>query len=128
MPRKRGRGPGPRGPYRPNSDVEDPDKLGTGGIRLRQHRLAKPWTMEILAEKAGVSVGTISGIEGGKSGYSYEVLGKLAKALGTTIGALFDVDPREQDGNEIWPLWNRAGPTERQRILDYTKGVVGAKK
>ena len=36
---KRGRKPGPRGPYK--SDVEDPELLGGGGIRLRQYRLMR---------------------------------------------------------------------------------------
>ena len=51
MPR-RGRKPGPRGPYK--SDVEDPDLLGGGGIRLRQFRLSKGWTLEVTAERTGL--------------------------------------------------------------------------
>lgn len=121
----KGRGTGSRGPYK---EVEDPEGLGTGGIRLRQHRLAKLMTVEKLAERAGVSSGTISGIERGKLGYSPDTLNALAKALGTTVGALFDVDPKAEDGGEIWPLWGRANAPEKQRILDYAKGVVGSKK
>jgi len=131
MARRRGRGPGPRGPYKADTiqrDVEDPDQLGTGGIRVRQHRLAKGWTMEVLAAESGLSVGTISGIEGGKQGYSPDTLQKLAKGLRTSVGALFDVDPRPGRGNDFWRLWNRASDTERQRIFDYSQGVVGGKK
>lgn len=121
---KGGKG-GLRGPYKTGPDVSDPNKVGTGGIRLRQHRLAKHWTVEMLAAQAGLSEGTISGIEAGKTGYSHETLLKLAKALKTTVGALFDVDPRGGPGNEIYPLWDRAKPNQRQRIIDYSKGVLG---
>lgn len=116
---------GARGPYK--TETEDPDQLGTGGIRLRQHRLFRNMTVESLAAGARVSTGTISGIEGGDLGYSHIMLAKLAKALETTIGALFDVDPRKDGGEVIWPLWNRASEKERQRIADHAKGVVGPK-
>ena len=86
---KRGRKPGPRGPYK--SDVSDPDMFGGGGIRLRQYRLARGWTVEITAEQTGLSPGTISGIENG-GGYSPETLLKLAKAFNATVGQLFDID------------------------------------
>lgn len=121
----KGRGAGARGPYK---EVEDAERLGTGGIRLRQHRLSKFLTVEALAELAGVSGGTISGIENGKLGYSPDTLVALAGALETTVGSLFDVDPRDNGGSEIWPIWSRASGTERQRILDYSRGVVGVKK
>ncbi len=121
---RRGRKPGPRGPYK--SDIMDPDVLGGGGIRLRQHRMAKRWTVEITAEKASVSPGTISTIENG-GGYSPETLMKLAKAFKTTVGALFDVDPAK-GGEALWPLWNQADAAERQRIIDYARGVVKGKK
>jgi transcriptional regulator with XRE-family HTH domain len=123
---KRGRKPGPRGPYKSDSEVHDPDMLGGGGIRLRQHRLGRGWTVEITAEKADVSPGTISQIENG-GGYSPDTLMKLAKAFRTTVGSLFDIDPRK-GGDALWPLWNEAGAAERQRIIDYAKGVVRGKK
>lgn len=126
-PKKTGKGS--RGPYTSRSDVKDPDQLGTGGIRLRQHRLHRGWTMEITAEKAGLSTGSIGEIEGGHGGYSPETLQKLANAFGITVGELFDVDPRQEAAYaSIWPLWRRADPNERQRILDLATGVVGHKK
>lgn len=120
---------GQRGPYTSRSDVKDPDQLGSGGIRLRQHRLARGWTMEVTAEKAGLSTGTIGEIEGGHKGYGPETLQKLAKAFGVTVGELFDVDPREEaSGGAFWPLWQQASQAEKQRILDLATGVVGRKK
>tara|TARA_R110000868_G_scaffold392126_1_gene662642 strand:+ start:138 stop:563 length:426 start_codon:yes stop_codon:yes gene_type:complete len=121
-------GSGLRGPYKTENDVTDPDQLGAGGIRLRQHRLSKAWTVEFLAERAKVSPGTVSGIENGTSGYSHVTLVKLSKALGTSVGALFDVDPREGLGREFWPVWHQASDPEKQRITDYAKGVVEGRK
>lgn len=126
-PKKTGKGS--RGPYKSRSDVTDPDQLGSGGIRLRQHRLARGWTIEVTAERAGVSTGTIGEIEGGHKGYGPETLQKLADAFGVSIGELFDVDPRQDGaGGAIWPLWQQASQAERQRILDLATGVVGHKK
>jgi transcriptional regulator with XRE-family HTH domain len=121
LPPKKGK----RGPYK--SDVADPNQLGTGGIRLRQHRLSKGWTIEVLAREASLSDGTITGIEAGKLGYGHETLNKLAKALHVSVGALFDEDPRNKaaDHVEIGPLWRRAKPDQRRRIADFAKGVVG---
>ena len=115
-----------RGPYL--RDIKDPDQLGTGGIRLRQHRLSRGWTVEMLAGEAGVSHGTISGIENGELGYSHLTLLKLARALRITIGQLFDVDPRAGTGETFWPLWHQANDHERQRITDLARGVVRPKK
>lgn len=110
-----------RGPYK-SDDVEDPDLVGIGGIRLRQHRLARAWTVEKMAEKAGTSIGTISGIENGK-GYSPTMLSKLAKALEITVGELFDLDPRPGKGGEFWVTVRRLKPPQRQRVMDFTKGL-----
>ena len=119
-------GKGSRGPYRSRSDVTDPDKLGSGGIRLRQHRLARGWTLEVTAEKAGLSTGTIGEIESGNGGYSPTTLQKLATAFNVTVGELFDVDPRQEAASgSIWPIWRQATPAERQRITDLATGVVG---
>jgi transcriptional regulator with XRE-family HTH domain len=123
MPR-RGRKPGPRGPYK--SDVEDPDYLGGGGIRLRQFRLTRGWTLEVTAERTGLSPGTISNIENG-GGYSPETLLKLAKAFRTTVGNLFDGDVGK-GGDIFWPIWLEADTAARLRIIDYAKSVVKGKK
>lgn len=127
-PPKAGKGSS-RGPYTSRSDVKDPDQLGAGGIRLRQHRLARGWTMEVTAERAGLSTGTIGEIEAGYKGYGPDTLLKLADAFGVTIGELFDVDPRQTGpGGAFWPLWQQATPAQRQRITDLATGVVGHKK
>jgi transcriptional regulator with XRE-family HTH domain len=123
---KKGRKTGPRGPYktRPGArDVENPDQLGTGGIRIRQHRLARAWTVAKLAEESGLSDGTISGIENGEIGWSRDSLPKLADALGVTIGELFGVDPRPGKSSDFWTIWNGLKAPQRQRVADFARGI-----
>lgn len=122
----RGRPKGQRGPY--VRDTEDPNQLGTGGIRLRQHRMARLWTVEQLADKADVSVGTVSGIENGEVGWSQVTLDKFARAFGVSIGELFDVDPREGQGRVFWPIWHKATHRQKERITDYAKGILEGEK
>jgi transcriptional regulator with XRE-family HTH domain len=111
-----------RGPYQ--KDVEDPDQVGLAGIRLRQHRLARAWTVEKLAEKAGLSPGTISGIESGKSGYSPATLEKLAHALDTTVGGLFDIDPRPGKGGATLELYRHASDEQRRKLDEMAKILI----
>jgi transcriptional regulator with XRE-family HTH domain len=49
--------------------------------------------LEDLAERAMLSVGTVSQIETGKQGYSRESLEAIAKALETRPGFLLELDP-----------------------------------
>lgn len=123
--RRGGRPGGPRGPYR--SDILDPNELGSGGIRVRQHRHKKQWTIEVLAERANLSTGTISGIEKGTLGYGPETLQKLAIALGTTIPGLF-LPPHTRDDSEFLQLLERADDAEFQRITDFARGVVSRRR
>lgn len=110
-----------RGPYR--QAPEDLEKLGTLGIKLRQWRVYRAMTIEILAEKARVSTGTISGIEGGRSGFTHTTISKLSKALHTTPGALLGLNPLAHA--EFWSIWDRADERQRERIQDHAFGVVG---
>lgn len=58
-------------------------------LRVRELREAKNWTQTQLAEKADVRQATISAIETGQSkGVDFDVLERLAKALGVDPGFL----------------------------------------
>lgn len=113
-----------RGPYK--IDVENPEKLGTGGIKLRQWRIHRDMTVAMLAAKADVSTGTVSDIEAAKLGWSWRTLHKLADALRTTPAALLGVNPLAD--REFWTIWDDASEPQRQRIADYAMGAVGEKK
>ena len=60
-------------------------------VRIRETREARGWTQEELAERAGVTQGTISRIETGKvASLDLAVFEKLAKALGVHPAALIE--------------------------------------
>lgn len=113
--------PAKRGPYR--GDIE---KLGTGGIKLRQWRVYRNMSIASLADASGVSTGTISEIEGDRGGWSADMLMSLAKGLDTTPAALMAINPLADP--DFWELWFIADLSQRQRIKDVALGVVGLKK
>lgn len=60
------------------------------GYRLKEIRVSKKLTQEELAEKSGVSRGTIAALESGKErSVLTGTLVKLADALDTTVDNLF---------------------------------------
>jgi transcriptional regulator with XRE-family HTH domain len=65
------------------------DEKPSLGERIQRHRKAKAMTLEDVAETAGVSKGYLSQLENGKeTNPTVDVLGRIAKALDTTIAAL----------------------------------------
>lgn len=63
------------------------------GYRLKEVREEKKMTQEELAEKSGVSRGTISAIENGTTrATTTKTLIALAQALSTSIESIFFVD------------------------------------
>jgi transcriptional regulator with XRE-family HTH domain len=117
---------GGRGPYRRKS-AQDLAQVGRGGILLRQWRMHREMTVEALAGRAQVSNGTVTGIENGTVGFTGDTLDKLAKALGTNIAFLFGINPLAGAETEILAIWEAASKEERQRIVDYSRGVVSTK-
>jgi transcriptional regulator with XRE-family HTH domain len=70
--------------------AEDRPKLG---VQLRHARLLRGLRLKDVAEMSGYSESLISKIETDKAIPSLNTLHRLAKALGTSIGALFDTCP-----------------------------------
>jgi transcriptional regulator with XRE-family HTH domain len=70
------------------------------GKRVENIRRLRMWTQARLAQEAGVSPATVSGIETGKIGRPhFGTLGKLARALGVAPEELLDSQvPVEQQG------------------------------
>ena len=70
------------------------------GERVESIRRLRMWTQARLAQEAGVSPTTVSGIETGKIGRPhFGTLGKLARALGVAPGELLGSrEPVEQRG------------------------------
>ena len=59
------------------------------GIRVRELRKAKVWTMEQAAVQAGLARSTLSKIENGQMSPTYEALKKLAEGLAISVPQLF---------------------------------------
>lgn len=63
------------------------------GYKLKEIREAKKMTQEELAEKSGVSRGTISALENGVArNTTSKTLLRLAQALGTNVERIFFAD------------------------------------
>ena len=59
------------------------------GIRVRELRKARDWTLEHAAVQAGLARSTLSKIENGKMSLTYEALKKLASGLAISVPQLF---------------------------------------
>jgi transcriptional regulator with XRE-family HTH domain len=89
------------------------NELSSLGPRLRTARQDRGWTLEELAERAGMSASTLSRLESGKRQASLELLLPLTRQLGIRVDDLLEPDhhdprvrrrPVERDGMIIAPL------------------------
>ncbi len=87
------------------------------GARLREHRLAKGWTQEELAERSGVALSTLKLLESGGRG-SLQRLIRVAVALGID-GDLRELFTRSTAAESI----EAVKLAERQRAPKRRKGA-----
>ena len=96
------------------------------GPRLRAARQARGWTLDDLAQVAGVSASTLSRLESGKRQASLELLLPLTRALGIRIDDLLPAetaDPRvrraveRRGGKVIAPLTLAHSPVRAMKIV-----------
>lgn len=89
------------------------DDVRQVGARLRAYRHSRGWTLDELAERAGMSTSTLSRLESGKRQASLELLVPLTRQLGIGLDDLVSPpvrDPRvrrpeiRRDGIVITPL------------------------
>lgn len=81
---------------------------------IREWRKVRELTLEQLAERVGMTHGTLSRIERGRTAYTQPVLEALAEALGTDPASLIMRDP-EKPG--IWDIWDQIPPAEREQAI-----------
>ena len=68
---------------------DHPDQvLLTFGLTVRRQRESRNWSLDVLADKSGVSRTMLIGIEHGRRNPSLKVIVMIAEALGTTPSAL----------------------------------------
>lgn len=75
-----------------NAHVEPVDL----GVRVRELRKARGWTLEQAATQAGLARSTLSKIENGQMSPTYDALKKLAVGLSISVPQLFTPPQREQ--------------------------------
>ncbi len=94
------------------------------GERVQNVRLLRMWTQARLAQEAGVSPTTVSGIETGKIGRPhFGTLGKLARALGVAPEELLGSrEPLEQQG----PVHLSVGWARETGEGEFEHGLEGA--
>lgn len=63
------------------------------GMKVRELRTHRGFSLRLLAERSGLNINTLSLIENGKSSPSVGTLQQLAKALGVQITAFFESEP-----------------------------------
>ena len=66
------------------------------GVRVRELRKARNWTLEQAASQAGLARSTLSKIENGQMSPTYEALKKLAVGLDISVPQLFTPPQRDQ--------------------------------
>lgn len=90
------------------ADKPEDDPTPRIAARLREQRLARGWTLEDLAVRAGVSKAMLSKIERGEASPTAMLLGRISGALGMTLGALL-AEPMPAGGRLVrcaeQPLW-----------------------
>lgn len=66
------------------------------GVRVRELRKARNWTLEQAATQAGLARSTLSKIENGQMSPTYDALKKLATGLEISVPQLFTPPQRDQ--------------------------------
>jgi len=90
--------------------VQEPDVLAAAiGRNVRRLRRRRDLTLDLLAERAGVSKGTVIGVEQARANPSIATLCRIADALGVGVATLIDPgeDPqvRIKRGPDTPALW-----------------------
>lgn len=85
--------------------------LDAVGLRLKQLRLRRDITLADLAEQTGISVSTLSRLEGGLRRPTLEQLLPLARFHGVTLDELVDAPPTGDPRVNLRPIANRDGST-----------------
>ena len=82
------------------------------GVRVRELRTKRGWTLEQAARRAGLARSTLSKIENGQMSPTYEALKKLAEGLEISVPQLFTPPSKGQVMGRIlkrersWERWS----------------------
>lgn len=96
------------------------------GERVRQKRKDCHLSQETLAEKVGISVNTVSRIEGGQAAISIEIFAKLVEVLGADANELLGKNP-EGDRNPAHKMVSRVlnlQPKEQKIVIQTISALM----
>ena len=93
----------------------------TVAARIRGERASRRWSLDDLAERAGVSKAMISKIERGETSPTAALLGRLSAAFGITLSAFF-ADTAQHRG----PVRRAEQPVWRDPATGYIRRQVAA--
>ena len=102
-------------------------KLIQLGERIRQKRKDSHLSQETFAEKAGISVNTVSRIEGGQSAMSVEIFAKLVEVLDTDADELLGRRAKEKENDPVETAAariRRLKPKEQKIVLKTMKALM----
>lgn len=99
--------------------------------KVRQPLKIKEWrkyradmSQEALADLIGMSPGNLSLLERGLINYTQGTLGRLAEALECSTSDLINRDPTAAGDEDLWDLWNKADPAQRQQLVEIARTIL----
>lgn len=96
------------------------------GERIRQKRKDSHLSQETLAEKAGISVNTVSRIEGGQAAMSIEIFAKMVEVLDADANELLGKNP-EGDRSPAHKMVSRVlnlQPKEQKVVIQTISALM----
>lgn len=93
--------------------------------RIREHRKARGWTVEHLADRVGTSKGHLSDIETGKREASLPMLRAIAQALGVTEVEMFaPANASDEILLDLMKDFVRLSPEDQMAVARHAHGLV----
>ena len=107
---------------RETGETDQPEPLDLG-LRVRELRKARSWTLEQAARQAGLARSTLSKIENGQMSPTWDALRKLATGLQIPVPQLFTPPQAEKVTGRM--ALTRAGEGQQQATVTYEHVLLG---
>lgn len=89
------------------------------GMRVRDLRKERSWTLEQAAKQAGLARSTLSKIENGQMSPTYDALKKLAEGLGISVPQLFTPPQQERANGRMAVTRNSEGQSHATATYEH---------
>lgn len=89
------------------------------GLRVREIRRARNWTLKDVADRTGLAISTISKMERGEISLTYDRFMRLAQGLGLDVGELFDAEAEGFEAGAVSVTRVGEAPLHRSATYDY---------